>query len=94
MDIQMRVHRVSTHHIERTVTHEGEEARAMVAELEVELTDAADAGHGSLALHFRSKLKIAEAQDVFKQGAMVTMSFTPLVIDTASDPIPVAEVAG
>ena len=76
MDIEMRVHRVSTHHIERTVTHEGEEARAMVAELEVELTDASGGGHGSIALHFRSQAKIAEAKQMFTQGGAVTMSFS------------------
>ena len=37
MDIQMRVHNASVHHHERTVTHEGEDARAMVAQFEVEL---------------------------------------------------------
>ncbi len=89
MDLQMRVHRVSTHHIERTVTHEGEEARAMVAELEVELTDASDAGHGTMTLHFRSQAKIAAAKDVFTQGGQVTMTFAvaaPEAIDTVADP--------
>ena len=75
MEITMRVHRVSTHHVERTVVHEGDEATAMVAELEVELLDHADLGHGSLCLHFRSKAKIAEAKETFIQGEQVTLTF-------------------
>lgn len=86
MDIQMRVHRVSTHHVERTVMHEGDEARAMVAELEVELSDVGD-GHGSFQLHFRSQSKIAAAKEVFDQGGTVTVSFVkdaPATIETVA----------
>lgn len=89
MNVTMRVHRVSTHHTERTVTHEGEEARAMVAELEVELTDAGDAGHGTTTLHFRSQGKIAAAKDVFTQGGQVTLTFAaaaPKAIETVAEP--------
>jgi dihydroxyacetone kinase len=94
MEIQMRVHRVSTHHVERTVIHEGEEARAMVAELEVELTDGGDGGHGSQMLHFRSKAKIEEAKDVFAQGGMVALSFVKSAPPPAPEPTPDAPTEG
>ena len=74
MDILMRVHRVSTHHVERTVIHEDEEATAMVAELEVELSDSTGSGHGTIMLHFRSQAKIAEAKAMFTHGGVVTMT--------------------
>lgn len=88
MDIQMRVHRVSSHHVEREVKFEGDTARAMVAELEVELLDTGDAGHGSLVLHFRSQSNIKAARDTFEQGGTVTMTFAkaaPAAIDTHAD---------
>jgi len=75
MDIMMRVHRVSSHHVERSVIHEGDEVMAMVSELEVELVDAGDCGHGSMTLHFRARKEIAEAQELFPQGGIVTLSF-------------------
>ena len=81
MDIQMRVHNASVHHHERTVTHEGEEARAMVAQFEVELTDMSSAGHAIMTLRFSSQSKIAEARKMFKQGEYVTMSFAAAAPD-------------
>jgi hypothetical protein len=76
MDTTMRVHTIATNHVERIVTHENEEARAMVAELEVELMGTGD-GTGTLSLHFSSQAKIAAAKKLFKQGEFVTLTIGP-----------------
>lgn len=74
MDITLRVNRVSTHSVERHVTHEGEAAVAMVPELQVELHDETGR-HGSLTLHFFAQARMTEAKEIFVAGEMVTASF-------------------
>ena len=88
MNIPMRVHRISIHKVEVDVVFNGETARAELPELEVELMN--DDSHGTQVLHFRASAEIAEAKDLFKQGSMVTMSYTadaaaPESITTTAD---------
>lgn len=84
MDITLRVNRVSTHHVERKVTHEGADAVAMMPELQVELHD--ETGHhGSLTLHFFAQARIEEAKTVFVPGGMVTATFAAVAPAVAVD---------
>ncbi len=87
MDIMFCVNRVSTHSVEVPVQYNGEEARAMLPETEVELYDDKTM-HGSLTLHFRSQAEIAEARTMFVAGSMVKLSFSQeMVISTEADPV-------
>lgn len=75
MDIQMRVHRVSTHPVEVEVNYNGDVAKAMLPEMEVELMTAGG-HHGTHTLHFRSQTDILEARELFHQGDLVTLSYS------------------
>lgn len=85
----MRVNRVSTHPAEVDVIYNGEQARAVIPEMHVELYDAENGVHGSIELRFRSQHDINAANAVFSQGHTVVMSFKkeaePKVISTEAD---------
>lgn len=92
MQVQMRVHNVSTHPAEVDVVYNGENLRAVVPELHVELMHL-DGQHGSIALRYRSKADIDEAKAMFVQGGTVTMTFAqgeapPAAVDTSATETP------
>lgn len=89
MNFDMRVHRISTHPVSVEVVFNGEKALASLPELEVELMSSE--GHGTHTLHFRSAADISAAKALFKQGNMVTLTFSqsadaPNVVSTEADP--------
>ena len=86
MDISLRVHRVSTHPVEVPVTYDGETAKAMLPELEVELVHEKGL-HGSMTLHFRTQADIAAARDMFAPGSEVVVTMKAGASNTPADPV-------
>lgn len=87
MDVTLRINRASTHPVEVMVEHQGETAKAVMPELEVEMYDETGQ-HGTCTLHFRKQSEIAAAREVFVQGNEVTMTFAakaPAAIETTAD---------
>ncbi len=89
MDITMRVNRVSTHPVEVPVTYAGQDMKAMMPELEVELFHE-HGTHGSLTLHFRTAAEIADAKAAFVQGSEITLhvagaAAAPEMVETTAD---------
>jgi hypothetical protein len=74
MQITFNVHRKSAHMTPRTVTVNGEEAMADVSVLEVELTPADGAYHGTLTLRLFSKAERAAWESV-SEGDTVPVTF-------------------
>lgn len=74
MNITLRVNRVSIHSVEVPVTYNGEQAMAMLPELQVELHDE-DNIQGSITLHLRAKADIDAANAIFEAGGYATVSF-------------------
>jgi hypothetical protein len=92
MDISLRCNRMSTHPVEVVVDYNGEKARASLPELEVELYDEL-LSHGSITLRYRTQSDIAAAKAMFKQGELVSLTFSkpaPEAITTAAEAAPAA----
>lgn len=71
--IAYRVHRASSHPVETTVSHLGEDVRAIVTQLEVELTPVDAPEHGTLTLRFFGR-QAEEARALFRSDAVVEVS--------------------
>lgn len=87
MDIEFHVHRVSTHSVEVPVVYDGQTAKAMLPEMEVELVHMKGL-HGSMTLHFRTQADIASARDIFQAGSAVVVTMKAGASDTPADPVP------
>lgn len=88
MEVTMRINRVSTHPVEVIVEHEGEKAKAVMPELEVEMYHEGEQ-HGTQTLHFRKQTDIAAARQVFVQGGEVIVTYNakaPAAITTSAEP--------
>lgn len=87
MQHSFRINRVSTHPVEVEVSYNGDKARAMLPEMEVEMHDETSK-HGSITLHFRSQAEIEEAKSLFMPGGMIMATFsqaTPESITTEAE---------
>lgn len=69
--LKFLVHRVSFHPLEREVIHEGEEIKAIVNSIEIELVSLE--GHGTLALRYIGHMA-EEAKKLFTEGHTITWS--------------------
>lgn len=88
MDLVYVVNRASAHPREVDVTYNGQAARAMMTELEVEMYDP-EGKHGTITMRF-SAAEMAEAK-AFVAGATVTVSLSAFQVTAPSLALEVAE---